>query len=44
MEYGMHCIGCVASYDESLWEACQVHGLDVFEILGEMNEYSGQAG
>lgn len=39
MEYGMHCIGCVASYDESLWEACQVHGLDVFEILGEMNEY-----
>lgn len=39
MEYGMHCIGCFASYDENLWEACQVHGLDVFEILGEMNEY-----
>lgn len=39
MEYGMHCIGCFASYDESLWEACQVHGLDVFEVLGEMNEY-----
>ncbi len=39
MEYGMQCIGCVASYSESLWEACQVHGLDVFEILGEMNEY-----
>lgn len=39
MEYGMHCIGCVISYDESLWEACQVHGLDIFEIMGEMNEY-----
>lgn len=39
MEYGMHCLGCFASYNENLWEACQVHGLDVFEILGEMNEY-----
>lgn len=39
LEYGMHCIGCSASYNETIWEACQVHGLDIFEMLGEMNEY-----
>lgn len=39
MEYGMSCVGCFISYDENLWQACQAHGLDVFEVLGEMNEY-----
>lgn len=39
MEYGMSCVGCFVSYDENLWQAAQGHGLDVFEILGEMNEY-----
>lgn len=39
MEYGMSCVGCFVSYDENIWQAAQVHGLDVFEIIGEMNEY-----
>ncbi len=39
MEYGMSCVGCFVSYDENIWQAAQAHGLDVFEILGEMNEY-----
>ncbi len=39
MEYGMSCVGCFVSYDENLWQAAQAHGLDVFEIIGEMNEY-----
>lgn len=39
MEYGMSCVGCFVSYDENLWQASQAHGMDVFEILGEMNEY-----
>lgn len=39
MEYGMSCVGCFISYDENIWQACQAHGMDVFEILGEMNEY-----
>lgn len=39
MEYGMSCVGCFISYDENIWQAAQAHGLDVFEILGEMNEY-----
>ena len=39
MEYGMSCVGCFVSYDENLLQASQAHGMDVFEILGEMNEY-----
>lgn len=39
MEYGMSCVGCFISYEENLWQGAQSHGLDVFEILGEMNEY-----
>lgn len=39
MEYGMSCVGCFVSYDENIWQAAQGHGLDVFEIIGEMNEY-----
>jgi hybrid cluster-associated redox disulfide protein len=39
MEYGMSCVGCFVSYDENLWQAAQAHGMDVFEIIGEMNEY-----
>ena len=39
LEYGMSCVGCFVSYDENVWQAAQAHGLDVFEILGEMNEF-----
>lgn len=39
MEYGMSCVGCFVSYDENLWQAAQSHGMDVFEIIGEMNEF-----
>ena len=39
MEYGMSCVGCFVSYDETLWQAAQGHGIDVFEIIGEMNEF-----
>ncbi|MBQ7558094.1 MAG: DUF1858 domain-containing protein [Lachnospiraceae bacterium] len=30
---GMHCIGCYVAVDESLEEACMVHGLDPDDIL-----------
>lgn len=39
MEYGMSCVGCFISYDENLWQAAQAHGMDVFDLLGQMNEY-----
>ena len=39
MEAGMHCIGCPSSIGESLEEACMVHGIEVDELLKNINEY-----
>ena len=39
MNAGMHCIGCPSSIGESLEEACMVHGLEVDELLKNINEY-----
>ena len=35
---GMHCLGCPASRGESVEEACAVHGIDVEELLAELNK------
>ena len=35
---GMHCIGCPASQMETLEEACEVHGIDVEEVVNKLNE------
>ncbi len=35
---GMHCIGCPASQAETLEEACMVHGIDVEDLLKEINK------
>lgn len=37
MEIGMHCLGCPASQMETLEEACDVHGIDVEEVLTKIN-------
>lgn len=37
LEAGMHCIGCMASQFETLEEACMVHGIDVDELVAELN-------
>ena len=37
MECGMNCIGCPASQMETLEEACEVHGIDVNEVLEKLN-------
>lgn len=34
---GMHCLGCPSAQMETLKEACDVHGVDVNEILSQMN-------
>ena len=39
MESGMHCVGCPASINESLEEACQVHGLDSDVVLKSILDY-----
>ena len=37
LEAGMHCLECPASQMETLEEACDVHGIDVEEILQKIN-------
>lgn len=34
---GMHCIGCPSSQMESLEQACMVHGLDVNDVVEDIN-------
>ena len=38
LESGMHCLGCPASQMETLEEACEVHGIDVEEVVKKLNE------
>ena len=38
LESGMHCITCPAAIGETLEEACMVHGIDVDEVLAELNK------
>ena len=38
LEAGMHCLSCPASQMETLEEACEVHGIDVNEILEQLNK------
>ena len=35
---GMHCLGCPASQGETLEEACAVHGIDIDELIEELNK------
>ena len=39
MASGMHCVGCPSSRGETLEEAAFVHGMNVNELLGRLNEY-----
>jgi hydroxylamine reductase len=38
LDAGMHCLGCPASQAETLEEACAVHGIDVEELVKELNK------
>ena len=35
---GMGCLGCPAAQAETIEEACQVHGIDVEELVAELNK------
>ncbi len=39
MGAGMHCLGCPSAQGESLEMACYVHGIDVDELVDELNTY-----
>ncbi len=37
LSMGMHCLGCPSARGETLGQACEVHGVDVDEILAQIN-------
>lgn len=37
LEAGMHCLGCPASQAETIAEACDVHRIDVEELIKKLN-------
>lgn len=39
MGIGMHCLGCPASQNESILEACMVHGVDADELVKKINDF-----
>lgn len=39
MGSGMHCLGCPSSQNETLEEACMVHGIDVDDLVNRLNFY-----
>ena len=38
LQAGMHCLGCPASQSETIEEACEVHGIDVEDLLEKINK------
>lgn len=38
MGKGMHCLGCVIAQGETIEQAAEVHGLDVDQLLKDLNE------
>ncbi len=39
LNMGMHCLGCPSARGESIEMACQVHGVDVDELVADINAY-----
>ncbi len=39
MNAGMHCVGCPSAQGESLEQACMVHGIDVDDLVEEINQF-----
>jgi len=42
MSFGLHCLGCPHATAESLEEAGMVHGINVEEMIHQINEYLSQ--
>lgn len=39
IQYGMHCLSCPHATAESLEEAGAVHGIDVDELVADLNKF-----
>ena len=40
--FNLGCVGCMGAQNESLEQGCSAHGLDVNEVLKELNQLFGQ--
>ena len=38
MNFGMGCLGCPSAQVETLEQACEVHGMNIDEVLASLNE------
>ena len=38
MKYGLSCVGCPLAMNETLEEGAKVHGIDVNDLLKELNK------
>lgn len=38
MTKGMHCLGCVIAQGETIEQAAEVHGIDIEELIKELNQ------
>jgi len=43
-KHGLHCLGCSMSHGETLEEACQVHSLNLDQLLSDLNEHLASVG
>ena len=39
LNMGMHCLGCPSARNETIEQACFVHGVDADELVNEINNY-----
>ena len=39
LQYGMHCVGCPSHANETLEEACAVHGIPCEELITMLQRY-----
>ena len=38
---GMHCLGCAMAHGETVGEACAVHGVNIDDLLTQLNAMVG---
>lgn len=41
---GMHCLGCPSARNETVAQACEVHGADVDDFVEELNAFLENGG
>lgn len=41
-EYGIHCVGCTMSQYETLEQGAALHGIDLDELLEDLNDFAGE--